>query len=209
VTGARRHLLLVAAALLLGLALLLALLARDVRAWESSVERGDRRFQIGPGPDRLWEPSARFAGAGKAVLGLEDDLRFRTAAQWFRRSQPRRAASRTPRDLAESTTAQVQLAAVERRDELAARRSAAANLAGVLALTDALTDTTQAATLARRSATKFRDAIRLDPSNADAQANLELVLTLLRTQDPRVDPEGIAGGGAGAGSGSGSGGQGF
>ena len=55
---------------------------------------------------------------------------------------------------------------------------------------------------------KFTEAVRLDPSNEAAMVNLELLLTLVRAQDPRVDPEGDLARGGGAASGAGAGGRG-
>ena len=43
---------------------LLAWLALDVRRWHESVERGDRRFQVAPGADELWEPTGRLLPGG-------------------------------------------------------------------------------------------------------------------------------------------------
>ena len=194
------------------LALLLALLARDVRRWERSLAAGDRSFQVTPGPDGLWEPEAgRLNGAGRAVLGIDDDLTLREAAQLFRRSRPRSAEVRTTRDLAEATAAQVGFAEIQRSDSSRALRSIAANQIGILAFADVISNSDQAAARSQTAAQKFVEAIRLDPSNRQAMANLELLLTLLRASDPRVDPEGdlSRGGGTAAGAGSSSGGRGF
>jgi hypothetical protein len=204
----------VAAAVALVLAVLLALLARDVRAWQTSVERGDERFPVAPGPDGLWEPDGRTlpGGVAKRVLGLDDDLRLRDAGQLSRRSRPRAAEQRTTRDLAEATSAEVGFASVQ-QDTGAPRqlRSAAANELGVLSFADVISNPDQASQRSRKAVRKFVEAIRLDAANWTAMANLELLLTLLRADDPRVDPEGIdsRGGGAASGAGSSSGGRGF
>ena len=194
------------------LALVLALLARDIRRWEQSLAAGDRSFQVTPGTDGRWEPEGRqLGGAARAVLGIDDDLTLREAAQLFHRSRPREVEARTTRDLAEATAAQVGFAEVQGSDSSRALRSIAANQIGILAFADVLSNTDQAAARSQKAAQKFVEAIRLDPSNRQAMANLELLLTLLRASDPRVDPEGdlSRGGGSAAGAGSSSGGSGF
>jgi hypothetical protein len=200
------------AAVALLLALLLALLARDVRRWERSLAAGDRSFQIAPGPDGLWEPEGRMLpGAARAVLGVDDDLTLRRGAQLFRRSRPRSAEQRQTGDLAEATAAQVAFGEVQQSDAPRALRSIAANQIGILAFADVISNTDQAAERSQKATQKFVEAIRLDASNRQALANLELLLSLLRASDPRVDPEGddSRGGGAAAGAGSSSGGRGF
>ena len=210
----RRHLRLVVAALALLLAVLLALLARDVRRWQESMERGDQSFPVTHGPRGLWEPDGRVlpGGIARTVLGLDDDLRLREAAQLYRRSKPRGAEARTTRDLAESTSAQVGFAAVQQDEGAPAElRSVAANEIGNLAFADVISNTDQAAERSRRAVQKYVEALRLDPDNHAALANLELMLTLVRADDPRVDPEGVdtRGGGSASGAGSSSGGRGF
>jgi hypothetical protein len=210
VTRDRRRLAVAVVALLL--AVLLALLARDVRRWEGSLAAGDRSFQVSPGPDGLWEPQGRLLpGVGRAVLGIDDDLTLREAAQLFRRSRPRTAEARTTRDLAEATAAQVGFAEIQRSDSSRPLRSIAANQIGILAFADVISNTDEAAARSQKAAQKFVEAIRLDSSNRQAMANLELLLTLLRASDPRVEPEGdlSRGGGTAAGAGSRSGGRGF
>lgn len=202
------------AALALVLALLLAWLARDVRRWEESVERGDRRFQVSPGEDALWQPAGRLLPAelGRTVLGLDDDLRLREAAQLFRRSRPRAAEQRSVADLSEATAAQVGFSELQ-QDADAPRelRSIAANEIGNLAFADVISNSDQAAARSQKAVQKYVEAIRLDAANRAAMANLELLLTLLRADDERVSPEGDdpRGAGSAAGAGSGSGGRGF
>jgi hypothetical protein len=204
----------VAAAVALALAVVLAFLARDVRAWQESVERGDRSFQVAPGADGLWEPEGRTVPGdlARTALGLDDDLLLREAAQLSRRSRPRSAEQRTVRDLSEATAAQAGFGALQ-QDEGAPRRlrSIAANELGVLFFADVISNPDQAAQRSQRALQKFVEAIRLDGSNRAAMANLELMLTLLRADDPRVDPEGVEqrGGGSAAGAGGSSGGRGF
>ena len=176
--GNRLPLLLAGAALVL--ALLLALGAREVRLWDESIAAGDRRFQLSPGPDGLWEPTARRVGGGLAprLIGFEDDLRLREAAQLFRRSRPRAGTARTPQMLSVATTAKVDLAAIQDSDAPDRIRSLAANELGALSFAELVSDPSQAREHAARAAQKFVEAIRLDPANTVARHNLELLLLL-------------------------------
>lgn len=194
-------------------ALVLALLARDVRAWERSVAYGDERFQVSPGPPELWEPGGLrpLRGVARVALGLDDDLDLREAARLLRLSRPRAGSLRSTGQLAQATSAQVLFADVQRggaRDEV---RAVAANELGVLTLADLIADSTQAAELAPRAIRAFTEAATLDPDNEAALVNLELVLTLLQGADPRVAPEGapVRGGGTAAGAGGRRGRRGF
>lgn len=200
-----RHLPLVGAVTLVGLALLLALLARDVRAWEETVSEGDHAFQVRPADPALWEPQApALGGVAKRLLGLDEDLRLRRAAQLERRSRPRAGLQRTAKELSYATAAQVIFGELQRGDHARELRSSAANELGVLALVDAIADPTHSQALSTRAVQKFTEATKLDPSNDAARLNLELVLTLLETGDPRiksVEEQGDVGPSAGAGSG--------
>lgn len=209
--NARRHWPLGVALLAVAGAVALTLIARDAQRWEQSLETGDLRFAISPGPEDLWEPKARLVdGAARQLLGLDDDLEFRRAAQLFRGSRPRAGAQRTQADLAVAARAQSALAEIERSGQEPARRSAAASALGILSLSDALGDSSQAALFFRKSISRFTTAVRLDPGNRDAMANLELALKLSQAAASRVDEaEGLRGGGTSAGAGRGSGGSGF
>jgi hypothetical protein len=212
VSRLRRIPLPVLAGVALLLAVLLALLARDVRGWERSVAYGDDRFQVSPGPADLWEPGGvrPLAGAAALALGLGDDLDLRDAARLERLSRPRSGSFRTTNQLALSTAAQVGLSEVQQSDAPRELRSLAANEIGVLTLADLLADSSQAAELSPRARRKFVEAITLDPGNEVAQANLELVLTLLQNDDPRVDAEAPSrGGGSSSGAGGSTGKRGF
>jgi hypothetical protein len=200
------------AALALLAALVFALLARDVSAWQRSIDHGDERFQVSPGPADLWEPGGTrpFRGVARLALGVGDDLDLRRAAQLERRSRPRDGSFRTTSQLAASTSAQVAFADVQASDAPAEVRSLAANEIGVLTLADLLADSSQASELSRRAVRTFGEAATIDPGNEIAQSNLELVLTLLQVDDPRVDPEAPSrGSGSGAGAGASSGKRGF
>lgn len=207
----RQHRRLIVAAILLLLALVLALVARDVRRWDESMAAGDQRFRLAPGPDGLWRPAGwtPTRDLGATLLGLEDDLRLREAAQLYRRSRPRSETLRTPKMVAYATSAQVALGEVQQSGAPSRVRSMAANELGVLALVEMQTDPTQARDHARRATAKFTEAIRLDPANTAARHNLELVLTLREQGRGALAFEDGDDRGVGAGAGSTQGGSGF
>ena len=208
----RRHVPLLLAAAALLLAAVLAFLARDVRRWQESVEDGDRMFQVGVGKPGLWEPDGRtVGGVARSLLAIDDDLKLREAGQLLRLSKPRATLQRNSNQIALATAAQLALADIQQGDYPPRLRSIAANEIGTLAFADVLSDSTQAAERARKGVQKFTEAVKLDPTNGAAMTNLELLLTLLRASDPRVDPEGASsrGGGSAAGAGSSKGRRGF
>ena len=84
----------------------------------------------------------------------------------------------------------VRLRRIERRDDDARRRSAAANFIGVLAA--GMGEGPYASGYAPQLARAFAAAIRLDPTNDEAKFNLELVLARA------TKPKRSSGGGAGS-----------
>jgi hypothetical protein len=207
----RRHAPLAIAGVALLLALILALAARDVRLWNESVAEGDERFQISPGPDGLWEPDPGTftAGVVPSLLALDDDLRLREAAQLFRRSRPRSETLRTPHMLSFATSAQVRFAQIQQSDAPPRLRSIAANELGALAFAEMVTDPTQARDHARRATQKFIEAVLLDPTNAAARHNLELIQTMRQEGRGALGFDEGDASGPSAGAGSTQGGTGF
>ncbi len=170
---------------LLAAAALLLVLADDVRRWPVAVTGGDvqvrvaaRRVDPWRAPDRLpFHPAER-------LLGVEDDLEYRRAARLFVLAR-RYGSSVVSGSVTPVQEAQRRLLALEGRDGDLSRRSVAANLRGVLTH-----DTAEygASGYAERSLRRFRDAVRIDPSNEQAKFNLELMLA--RTDVPRDPPAG-------------------
>ena len=194
------------AAACLAFAVLLSLLALDVHRRDGSFQADDVLFRVGSAKDTRWQPTEIVPfGAARALLGVDDDLAYRRALQLVRRAHPRTVTYEQSQLVGLRAVAQIQLGAVVRRDDNAARRSAAANLLGVLALSLAAIDDSLRATLLTNAAADFQRAIRFDPGNDDAKYNLELALDTLvasggggpqRTQGGRTFNQG-----AGAGSG--------
>jgi hypothetical protein len=145
---------------------------------QRALADGDARFGSVSGAAGMWEAETMLpASLSRTLLAVEDDLEFRTAVQRFRLVRPREPVTQfsqvTRRSGAERT-----LARAARRDLGESRRSALLNLRGALALEEARLGANAGPAL-RRAAAHFRRAVEIDPSNDDAQFNLELALRLL------------------------------
>ena len=192
---------LVAAAACLLLAVLLLLFAADARRWGKRMAADDLRSAANPLPANLWRPQelAPF-GLAKRVLGIEDDLQYRRAVKLFRLGRPR---ENIGGKLTAALRAQSQIALTEVSETGAdrVRRSQAANLLGILSFSLAVRDPSLTTTFLQNAVANFRDAMALDPANADARFNLEYALFQLKggeDQPPKGsdrpgDPRGSAG----------------
>jgi hypothetical protein len=179
----RRHRPAVLAVLCIGVAVVLVLLALDARSWRTTVARDDLRFRALPDHRSLWRPATVLPGdPAAALIGTGDTIAYRRALQyfWFSRigSNPD-VRQDTP---ALRATAQQKLQKLIDSGPNAHQRSAAANLLGVLVVTTPLAGSDQNAVsqTLKRSAEYFQQAIEIDPANADAKENLELVLRVQR-----------------------------
>jgi hypothetical protein len=201
----RRLLLCIGAALCLSAGTLAALLASDVRAWQTALAEsnaravGDPSSGVPSGPDQILP--FHFA---RSLLGLDDDLALRRALVLVRRgyigipSYDQSTAGSQARAQAETALARVIEAGVGRR-----RAAAVANLLGALAFVDSQAGAGQATKPVERSIVEFQNAIGLDPKNGEAKANLELALSVV-APDFRFQssPNAAAGKRGGAASGS-------
>ncbi|MBA2361649.1 MAG: hypothetical protein H0V79_12100 [Actinobacteria bacterium] len=166
--------------ILLGLAALAALVARDVRAVERSLAKDDMAFVRFTGQrfgEHEWSTDPMLPFAERA-FGVEDDLLFRRALEAFQRDARRQP---NPYDYLRPTLvddARAVLADAESADLPAALRSRAANLDGALTHHQVLQDPDKARALVRESMEDFRRAIAIDPMNEEAKHNLELLLRL-------------------------------
>ena len=169
----RERMLLVVAALCAGLTVLPVLVARDVERWETAMRADDVAAATSRRPPDV-EETLPFSPA-RSLLGLGEDVSFRRAVALFRRAYPhdeefqRSVEGGTARIRAETA-----LASVIRTDGNRLRASTASNLLGILTVVDGANAPTGGAAI-DRSVVEFQNAIRLDPSNARAKANLELL----------------------------------
>lgn len=173
---------LAAAGLATLLAVGLAVLAVDVLRVPGAIAADDAGYY--GAPRRQVEP---WAGAGlpptRALLGIEDDLGFRKAV-WAIRRAPRPAEIQGPdQPVLEARAGQalIQVSEESRREHDPKRRAVLLNFNGVqfLGRYQGATSFDQHRFL-REAIGNFRTAVRLDPSFADARANLELALRAAR-----------------------------
>jgi hypothetical protein len=175
----RRHRLLAFALVCAVLTAVLALLAADVSAWQTTVSRDDLRFRAQPTHSALWSPRTSLPGdPASALVGTSSTIKWRRALQYFwysrigsnpdiRMDTPTLRAATQDKLLSELASAPT-----------AAERSAAANLLGVLVVTTPAVGNDQSAIkqLLKRATDYFQQAIALDQTNRAAKQNLELAL---------------------------------
>lgn len=173
----RRFAVLVAGIVLLCLAGALAFAAEDARSWPQRLREGDVRYRAVPAAGDPWREPSRSV---RALLGVNDDLRFRRGLWAYRVSEQRVRAAQQEFGGAE-LRAQVEtlLGGLAANDDDPVRRSSAATMLGVLAYGEYVRNTRGGSVFLQRSLRSFREAIQLDPANDDAKFDLELLLELV------------------------------
>jgi hypothetical protein len=172
-------------AILLVLALVAALVARDAAAIRHGMERGDLAFEAVPAAEKLWRFDTALPYADEA-FGIEDDLIYRRALRTFAVDDRRR---QNPYDFSRPAfraEAQARLANAERSGLSAARRSKLATLAGALSFDEAVSDPVNGPNLIRQSVAHFQRAVRIDPTNTEAKYDLEFLLRVLAPGAERI-----------------------
>jgi hypothetical protein len=204
-THVRRHLPGFLMLLCLGIVAVLVLLALDARSWDRTVSRDDLRFRALPAHIGLWRPPTTLPGdPASALLDTGNSIKYRRALQLFWYSR-RGANPETRQDLPTlRAAAQRELQDLMQQGRDAEQRSLAANLLGVLTVTTPVARQDQGAIvqILKRSTGYFQRAIALDPGNADAKQNLELVLRLKKPGGSSLSKDARAGYGFGRGRGS-------
>jgi hypothetical protein len=176
---------LAAAALLAAGAVVLAVIAADVRAWSSAVRGGDVVYAATPSR-ATWTADATFGGLGESLLGVRDDVIFRRALQQYVNAAKLRLRLDNAVDVESARgRAQDELERVA-RGAPSPRTSQALTLLGILAFRAAATGTTQSQVDAAIS--DFTDAVRADSRNTDAAFDLELLLRLTTAHGSRLEP---------------------
>jgi hypothetical protein len=182
------------AALCLVAAALAVVLARDVWHRENVLRDGDARARVVKVDAHAWDAESLFPGdPASSLLDVGDDVAFRVlyihAAELAAREP---AGERDP----QRTLAEAALGRLVRTESDPVRASQAANVLAVLLFTDP--DDPESSP-AQRALGALQDAVLLDPGNAVAKANLELILRQLTTESPqgRSSPGGGDTGGKG------------
>jgi hypothetical protein len=179
---------------LIAVAAVLACFASDVLSWRDAIRNGDDAFAR-RAADATWKANTVLpSDPARGVLGLGLPLRFRSAAQSFAAVQE--AGQGYDNGLSETRTrgeleAELVGLAQSRNHVIASR---ADNMLGILAFTDATPTGPVAAAPIDESVADFQAAIRLDPTNADAKFNLEVLLHQLLAKGIRPGANDSAGG---------------
>ena len=187
------------AVVLAGVAVLGALLARDVHSWRGAINQGDAVFAVAPARAE-WAPATSLGGASEALLGTAEDVQYRRALQLYVE------AAQTPNRLdtaVERQSLRAQAARALAKASHGPHASQAQTLLGVLAYGDT--------TGADAAISNFSNAVRADPSNAAAKFDLELLLRLTAAHGSRsgAGPGGSVGPGGRRGAGGGVPGNGY
>lgn len=167
------------------LALFSALVARDAAAVRHAVTHGDLVFLEGqPVYDRLWRLDTTLPYQA-GIYGIEDDLLFRHALRKYAAEERRQLGGVNFSSTGLRAEAQAALSLAENSKLSRAQRSRLANLQGVLAYDETLTNPLDAGGLALQALDHFSRAVKLDQGNVEAKYNLEY---LLRLVDPDSNP---------------------
>lgn len=209
----RRGALIAGAVACFALAAALLLLAADVSRWRGALPADDVRYRRTPERSDLWRPEEAVPfGAGRVVLGVEDDLAFRHALRAVRLGRIDEAFVSDPELALVRSEAQSRLQVIADGDGDPARRSRALGLLGVLAFANSLGDSREQAVLLQEAIASFREAIGVDTENGEAKRNLELALQRGRGIQPAEasgGPNPSAGGQGSKGAGAGTPGSGY
>jgi len=177
----RRIVLLAAAALAIPVAIGLIVLAADVLRVPSELSTRDSRFESAPRRQAgLWSgidllprnPAAR-------LLGITDDLEYRRAAGLYVRAAPGELDYfGNPALEALRAKAQYEITRQSQDDPDAKRRAQMLVMYGVITLDNRPYSDEERLKQIQSAADAFRAALALDPDNADAKLNLEMVLSV-------------------------------
>jgi hypothetical protein len=163
-----------------------ALLATDVRAWQSALRADDAAAVARPAQamPRGADETLPFHVA-RDLLGLRDDLELRRALVLFHAGYTGvPSADQSTAGAAARAGAEAALERFAAGEADARRASAAANLLGVLELVDAAIAEVGNGASVGRAIVELQNAIRLDPANDDAKANLELAMAQAPPDSP-------------------------
>jgi hypothetical protein len=174
----RRWLVPAGALLAVVLAALLIVVAIDVLRVGGSVESDDVRFQTRQTiTDGLWADAGFLpGGVARRATGLDDDLRYRRAVWLYARVQPGKVIVQGPVLEGLRGSAQTTLTDAARREQDPVRRAQLLNLIALITLDRYAGDPANRLAIIRDAVGTLQNAIAVDPGNADAKFNLELVL---------------------------------
>lgn len=168
----------VASTLLTLIAVVLIALAIDVLAAGRELSGDDYRFQTATTRQQnLWEAVGLLPRtAGARVAGLDDDLVYRRTAGLFASVQPGRVSAVGPRIESLRGKAQLELTRTSQAERNPARRSRLLNFLAAMTFYRQSTTGTERANQLRTAIGFLQNAVQVDPENAEAKRNLEVLL---------------------------------
>jgi hypothetical protein len=174
----RRHVLTTAVvAGCLVVAVVAFLLALDVARVQAALSDDDVRYRSTP-EAKLWSPQELVpGGVARRALAVDDDILLRRAVRGVRLSHPETPGFSDPAYVVNRNEATAWLTDIVQGNDDPRRKSAAANLLGVLSFADAIADYENRVKLLDSAAGRFRQAITFNPANEEAKYNLELALS--------------------------------
>ncbi|HEY5057563.1 MAG TPA: hypothetical protein VII51_00985 [Gaiellaceae bacterium] len=175
---------------LVAVAVLVALLAADVRSWRDGLAGGDAVFAVAPAR-ASWAPATKLGGVAEDLLGIRGDVTLRSALQLYVESTEQRQRLDNALDVQTSRARAQDALAGAALDADASRAGQAEILLGVLAFGAYAQGAGPSQIDAAIS--DFTDAIRTDPGNTSAAFDLELLLRLTVARGIRTG-EGVGGG---------------
>ncbi|HZC29508.1 MAG TPA: hypothetical protein VE269_07180 [Gaiellaceae bacterium] len=170
----------VGAAVCVGAAVFLVLIALDAHAWSSRLPADDLRYRRDASAGALWKPDELTGGVARSILGIGDDLAYRRALRDFRLGRVTEPVA-APLITNHRIAAQVELTHVADASRDSHTRSQLDNLLGVLGFGLGSQDYGQRKVFYDNAITAFRSAVVLDPGNDDAFFNLEFALDQVRS----------------------------
>jgi hypothetical protein len=171
-----------AIAILAALAVVIALLAADVRAWPLALDRGDAVYAIAPGRAE-WTPATRLGGLAQTLLGTAEDVAARRALRDYRQvaglqEQLNNALGVQTRQV---TAIDALAGPADSADSQVATQ--ARTLLGILAFSESSEGGGVSQT--DSAIADFTDAVRVDPDDTAAKFDLELLLRLTAARGQR------------------------
>ena len=173
------------AGLLVTAAVLVALLAADVRAWPGGVTGGDAVYAATPGR-ATWTPSTRLGGLAEGLLGVRDDVSQRRALQLYSVAIGLHQRLDNALDVQTARAQALTALAAAARDPDPHQASQARTLLGILTFGASASGGAQNQVDA--AIADFTDAIRADPADVFAKFDLELLLRLTAAHGTRIGP---------------------
>lgn len=169
----------VVAFLVIPVALALVVVATDLLRTPGELAADDARFESAPMRQRgLWKVGFLPGLASERLLGIKDDVFHRQILGLYLKVEPGKVDYEGFPELeALRAKAQYHITRLSQEEPDPRRRSRLLTMYGVITLDTRAPTEVEREDNIRRAVSAFRNAIELDPENADAKTNLEGVLS--------------------------------